>query len=163
MALIGIISDTHGYLGDFVYNYFDDCEEIWHAGDIGSVEVYEKLLSFKPLKAVHGNIDGNILKKELPEINIFEKDGLKVFLKHIVGYPKKYEKDVKEHFALNNYDIVVAGHSHILRIMYDSKYKFLYINPGSAGLYGIHNKITLVKLEIAEKTIKNAYIWEKDK
>ncbi len=163
MPFVGIISDTHGYLGDFVFDYFQECEEIWHAGDIGSVEVYDNLSSYKPTKAVFGNIDGGILTKILPETLTFNYFGLNVFLKHIVGYPKNYNKKLKEHFASNSYQLVIAGHSHILGIMYDYNYNFLYINPGSAGLYGVHQKITLVKLEIESKKIKNAFIWEKEK
>lgn len=163
MALIGILSDTHAYLGDYVFRYFDDCDEIWHAGDIGSTEVYDRLCQFKPLRAVFGNIDGMPLKKMLPETNIFQFSGLNVMIKHIVGYPGKYDKSASEIFAHQSFNIVVAGHSHILRIMYDKKHDFLFINPGAAGQYGLHQKITLVKLEITNGIIKEANIWEKER
>jgi len=99
----------------------------------------------------------------LPEIQTFEYQGLNVFMKHIVGYPKKYEKNLITHFASNSYQLVIAGHSHILQIMYDNKFNFLFVNPGAAGIYGIHQKITLVKLEIEFRQIKNAIIWEKER
>ncbi len=163
MALIGIMSDTHGYLGDYVFRYFDDCDEIWHAGDIGSAEVYDRLIQFKPLRAVFGNIDGMPLKKMLPETNIFQFSGLNIMIKHIVGYPGKYDKSVHSLFTKNSFNIVVAGHSHILRMMFDKSHNFLFINPGAAGLYGLHQKITLVKLEITDGKIKEANIWEKER
>ncbi len=163
MPYIGILSDTHGYLGDFVFSYFADCEEIWHAGDIGSVEVLDKLQQFKPVRAVYGNIDGGLIKRAIPEVQEFEYNGIKVFMKHIVGYPSKYDKTVKDSFSSQKYNLVVAGHSHLLRIMYDKTYQFLYVNPGAAGRYGIHQKITLVKLEIVGGLIKNAFIWEKER
>lgn len=163
MPFVGILSDTHGYLGDYVFQFFQDCEEIWHAGDIGSIEILDKLNSFKPTKAVYGNIDGGILRKTVPEIQSFKFQGLNVFIKHIVGYPNKYDKKVVQHFLSNSYQIVVCGHSHILRVMFDHQYNFLYVNPGAAGLYGIHQKITLVKLEIELQNIKNAFIWEKER
>ncbi|MCX7862075.1 MAG: metallophosphatase family protein [Bacteroidales bacterium] len=163
MALIGILSDTHCYIGDFVFQYFNDCDEIWHAGDIGNIDTYDTLKNFKTLRAVFGNIDGFPLTKILPVTNIFEFSNLKVMIKHIVGYPGKYDKSVKSLLTQQKFDIVIGGHSHILRIMYDKNYHFLYINPGAAGLYGIHHKITLVKLEIINGKIKDAYIWEKPK
>ncbi len=163
MIKIGILSDTHAYLGDYVFNFFDDCSEIWHAGDIGSKEVYEKLLLFKPLRAVWGNIDGNDLRKSIPEVQNFTLQGLNVLLKHIVGRPGKYDKSVLQLFKNVKYNIVVAGHSHILQVMFDKKNEFLFINPGAAGLYGIHQKITLVKLYIYEGNIKDIDIWEKQR
>lgn len=163
MALIGILSDTHAFLGDFVFRYFDNCDEIWHAGDIGSIEVYERLSHFKPLRAVYGNIDGIPLKKILPETNIFQFSGLNIMIKHIVGYPGKYDKSAREIFAKQTFNIVVAGHSHILRIMYDKSHNFLFINPGAAGKYGLHQKITLVKLNITDGKIIEANIWEKER
>lgn len=163
MALIGILSDTHAYLGDYVYRFFDDCDEIWHAGDFGSVEVLNALKEFKPMRAVWGNIDGYPIRKEIPEVQQFKYQGIRVFMKHIVGYPAKYEKSVVPLFQSCQYDLVIAGHSHILRIMPDKKFNFLFINPGASGLYGFHQKITLVKLQIEEGKIKNAYLWEKNK
>jgi hypothetical protein len=163
MPYIGILSDTHAYLGDYVFRFFDDCEEIWHAGDIGSMDVLNKLQNFKPLKAVYGNIDGFDIRKEVPEEQKFCFQELNVFIKHIVGYPKKYQKEAVELFNKNKFHLVIAGHSHILRIMYDKQHNFLFINPGAAGLYGLHQKITLVKLLIEENKIKDATLWEKNK
>lgn len=163
MSIIGIISDTHAYLGDYVYRFFDDCDEIWHAGDLGSLEVLNALKQFKPLRAVWGNIDDTSIRKQIPEIQLFNYQGLNIFMKHIVGYPSKYEKNLITLFKKNKYDLVIAGHSHILRIMPDKKFNFLYINPGAAGLYGIHQKITLVKLLIEPGKIKDVYLWEKNK
>ncbi len=163
MSLVGILSDTHGFLGDYVYRYFENCDEIWHAGDIGNIEVLDKLQQFKPIKAVYGNIDGGVLKRILPESMEFDYQGMKVFLKHIVGYPGKYEKSLIELFSKSAFNLVVAGHSHILRIMYDKKHNFLFVNPGAAGYFGIHHKITLIKLEIIGNKIVSTNIWEKER
>ncbi|MGQ9846401.1 MAG: metallophosphoesterase family protein [Bacteroidales bacterium] len=163
MALIGILSDTHAYLGEYVFSFFDDCDEIWHAGDIGSIEVLTALQNFKPTRAVWGNIDGVIIKKEVSAIELFNYQGINVFMKHIVGYPNKYDKSVISVLQSTPLDLVIAGHSHILRIMHDRKYNFLYINPGAAGIYGFHTKITLVKLQIEDGKVKDAFIWEKNK
>ncbi|HNV96477.1 MAG TPA: metallophosphoesterase family protein [Bacteroidales bacterium] len=163
MALIGILSDTHAYLGDYVYRFFDDCEEIWHAGDVGSLDVLQALQHFKPTRAVWGNIDGSPIRKEIPAVQFIKYQGLRVFMRHIVGYPNKYDKSVVPILQSSPFDLVIAGHSHILRIMHDKKYNFLFINPGAAGMYGFHQKITLVKLQIEEGKIKDAFIWEKNK
>ncbi|GAB4448389.1 MAG: metallophosphoesterase family protein [Bacteroidales bacterium] len=163
MALIGILSDTHAYLGEYVYRFFDDCEEIWHAGDVGSLDVLQALQRFKPTRAVWGNIDGSSIKKEVPAVQFIKYQGLRVFMRHIVGYPNKYDKSVVSILQSSSFDLVIAGHSHILRIMHDKKYNFLFINPGAAGMYGFHQKITLVKLQIEEGKIKDAFIWEKNK
>lgn len=163
MALIGILSDTHAYIGEYIFRFFDDCDEIWHAGDIGSIEVLTALQNFKPTRAVWGNIDGAIIKKEIPAIQHFKYQGINVFMRHIVGYPNKYEKGIIPFLQSTPLDLVIVGHSHILRIMHDKKYNFLYINPGAAGKYGFHTKITLVKLQIEKGKIKDAFIWEKNK
>lgn len=163
MAFVGILSDTHAYLGDYVYRFFDDCEEVWHAGDVGSLEVLTALQNFKPTRAVWGNIDGLPIKKEIPAIQFFKYQGIRVFIRHIVGYPNKYEKSVIPILQSSPFDLVIAGHSHILRIMHDKKFNFLFINPGAAGIYGFHQKITLVKLQIEEGKIKDAFIWEKNR
>ncbi len=163
MPLIGILSDTHTYLGKFVYTFFDDCDEIWHAGDIGSLEILQQLQQFKPVRAVYGNIDGQDIRKEIPEQQIFEYNGLNVYLKHIVGYPSHYTKEAVLVFHKNKFDLVVAGHSHILRIMYDKTHRFLFINPGAAGIFGDHRQITLLKVHIDQNIIKDVDIWSKDK
>lgn len=163
MAYIGILSDTHAYLGDYVFRFFDNCDEIWHAGDIGSLDVLTALQQFKPIRAVWGNIDGSPIKNLIPAVQMFKYQGLRVFMRHIVGYPNKYENSVIPTIQSTPFDLIIAGHSHILRIMHDRKYNFLFINPGAAGIYGSHTKITLVKLEIQEGKIKDAFIWEKNK
>lgn len=163
MALIGILSDTHAYLGEYIFRFFDDCDEIWHAGDIGSLEVLTALQNFKPTRAIWGNIDGTDIKKEIPAIQLFNYQGMNVFMRHIVGYPNKYEKNVFPFLQSTPLDLVIAGHSHILRIMQDKKFNFLYINPGAAGIYGFHTKITMVKLQINEGKIIDTFIWEKSK
>jgi predicted phosphodiesterase len=99
MALIGILSYTHAYLGDYVYRFFDDCEEIWHAGDVGSLDVLQALQHFKPTRAVWGNIDGSPIRKEIPAVQFIKYQGLRVFMRHIVGYPNKYDKSVVPDFT----------------------------------------------------------------
>jgi len=163
MIKIGLLSDTHGYLGDYVYRFFEDCDEVWHAGDIGSIDVLNTLKNFKPFRAVYGNIDGSLIKKEVPAIQQFSIEGMNVFIKHIVGYPNKYDKNIIPILQSSKYNLVIGGHSHILRIMYDKKYNWLFVNPGAAGLYGFHTKITLVKLFIDNAHVKGADIWERNR
>ncbi|MES2734089.1 MAG: metallophosphoesterase family protein [Bacteroidota bacterium] len=146
---IGLISDTHSYLDEKVFSYFDTCDEIWHAGDIGTLELADKLAAFKPLRAVHGNIDDARIQKLYPKDARFSCEGLNVWITHIGGYPPRYNPPVLRELRLNPPDIFVCGHSHILRVMADPKLgKLLYLNPGAAGQHGFHLIKTLLRFEI---------------
>ena len=144
---IGILSDTHGFLPEQVFNFFRECDEVWHAGDIGS-GVLERLKEFKPTVAVYGNMDGWDLRHVIPQTQLFVREGLKILMTHIGGWPGHYEKRLLPLFESEKPDIFVAGHSHILRVMYDKSYNLLHINPGAAGRQGFHQKATLVRLTI---------------
>ena len=147
MKRIGVLSDTHGVLAPQVYSFFRDCDELWHAGDIGP-GVLEQLRAFKPVRAVWGNCDNFALHYELPEVDFFTCDGLRVLMTHIGGYPGHYPFELRRHLELSEPDIFVCGHSHILRVMYDKDYNFLHINPGAAGRQGFHRVGTLVRFTI---------------
>lgn len=155
MTRIGIISDTHSYLGEEIYRYFEECDEIWHAGDIGSMEVADKLAAFKPLKAVHGNIDNHIIRASYPKINSFHCENAHVLIKHIVGYPGRYDTSMKGVIEKYRPTLLVAGHSHILKVMYDPDHEVLFINPGAAGKNGFHKVRTLVRLTVEDSTFKD--------
>jgi putative phosphoesterase len=153
---IGLISDTHGYLDKKVFSYFEQCDEIWHAGDIGTLEVAEQLAQFKPLKAVWGNIDGKEIRNCYPEHQHFSCGGLKVWMTHIGGKPPRYSKGIRPLLLEYQPHIFVCGHSHILRVMTDEKLnRLLYLNPGAAGVQGFHKIRTLLRFDIAEGKISN--------
>lgn len=149
MTRIGLISDTHGYLDERVYEHFKQCDELWHAGDIGTTEVTDALKAFKPLRAVFGNIDGKELRAEFPLDNIFELEGMKVYITHIGGYPGRYNVHAREMIEQHRPGLFVCGHSHILKVMRDKKYgNMLCMNPGAAGHHGFHPIRTLLRFGI---------------
>ncbi len=155
MKTIGLLSDTHGTLHPRVFHHFHDCDEIWHAGDIGSEEVLDQLQKFKPLRAVYGNIDENAVRKRITENLIFIIEGLKVFITHIGGYPGRYDKKAFSILLKEKPGLFICGHSHILKVQYDRKYHWLCMNPGAAGNHGWHKIITLLKFQIIQGEVKN--------
>ncbi len=159
MKHIGIISDTHGYLHPAVIDYFKDCDEIWHAGDFGE-GVAEQLSKFKPLTGVYGNIDGPSIQKVFPEQQIFYCEKVKVMMRHIGGYPPRYNAATKKELLIHKPQLFITGHSHILKIMYDQQIHCLHINPGAAGRQGWHKVKTLVTIDIDGKEIKNCKVIE---
>lgn len=149
MKQIGILSDTHSCWDDRYSTHFADCDEIWHAGDIGDIELLQRLRGIGPLvRAVSGNIDGQAVRRECPELLDFETDGLKVIMTHIGGYPGRYAPGMARLLAERRPTIMVAGHSHILRVVNDPKLNVLHINPGAAGHHGWQKVRTLVKLTL---------------
>ncbi len=153
---IGLLSDTHGYLDDKVFLHFQDCDEVWHAGDWGGVEVANRLAAFKPLRGVYGNIDGRDIRDLYPKDLIFELEGFKIYMTHIGGYPSKYSLAAKEVIEKEMPNMFICGHSHILKVVSDKKYNaMLTINPGAAGRHGFQLVRTLIKFEIADKKIFN--------
>lgn len=153
MKKIGLISDTHSYLDDAVFKYFDDRDEIWHAGDFGTIELADKLAAFKPLKGVYGNIDGKDIREVYPEHLRFKCEDVDVWMTHIGGYPGRYSSNVKPEIYTKPPDLFIAGHSHILKVIYDKKIECLHINPGAAGKQGWHKKRTLIRFCISENKI----------
>lgn len=152
MKKIGLISDTHGYLDDAVFKHFDECDEIWHAGDFGP-DVAERLAAFKPLKGVYGNIDGKEIRAEYPEHLRFNCEQVDVWMTHIGGYPGKYAPNIKREIYTKPPMLFITGHSHILKVMFDPKINCLHINPGAAGNSGWHKVKTLIRFCISEEKI----------
>jgi putative phosphoesterase len=152
---IAIISDTHGQLQEDVIQNIKACDEIWHAGDLGTIEIYDQLAEIKPIKAVYGNIDGHQIRQVAPLHQRFEAEGFDVWMTHIGGYPGRYDKMVREEIRQNPPDIFITGHSHILKVMPDDKLNLLHINPGATGHNGFHKFRTMVILELENKEIKD--------
>jgi uncharacterized protein len=158
---IGLISDTHSYLDPKVFEYFKDCDEIWHAGDIGTQQIITDLQAFKPLKAVFGNIDDKEIQHQLPEDLWFDCGGLTVWMTHIGGAPPNYNPRVKKVLKEKKPDIFVCGHSHILRVKKDpAQGNMLYVNPGAAGNHGFHQMKTLLRFEIVARELKRMEVIE---
>jgi len=160
MMRIGLISDTHGYLDPKVEKYFKECDEIWHLGDVGNINVIKQLTKIKPVRGVYGNIDGQDIRKIFPKELKFTCEEVKVWLVHIGGYPNRYSKDVKKRIEFNAPDLFISGHSHILKVIYDKKLSLLHINPGAAGKSGFHKVKTLVRFTIDKKEIKDLEVIE---
>lgn len=160
MKQIGILSDTHGYWDDRYAKYFSDCDEIWHAGDIGDYSIIERLQEICPARAVSGNVDHGEVKRRCPELIEFEIEGVKVLLTHIGGYPKKWSPGMKKILKKDGIRLMVDGHSHILRVIYDRELGLLHVNPGAAGQQGWHKKRTLVRLVIDGEDMRDCEIIE---
>ena len=160
MKRIGLISDTHNYLDEAVFKHFDQCDEIWHAGDFGAVMIADALRKFKPLRGVYGNIDGKDIRSEFPEVLSFTCEEVKILMIHIGGYPGKYSPLAKAEIVSHHPKIFISGHSHILKIMYDKKFQCLHMNPGAAGKQGWHKVRTLIRFDIDGIDIKNCEVIE---
>ncbi|MEI6748820.1 MAG: metallophosphoesterase family protein [Bacteroidales bacterium] len=160
MPLIGLLSDTHGSMHTSIPGFFSECDEIWHAGDIGNLATAEALQKLKPLRAVHGNIDGQELRLLYPAQLRFTIDGVSVFMIHIGGYPGRYEKQVREILALERPRLFISGHSHILKVINDERFGLLHINPGAAGNSGMHQVITAMRFKIDQGKISDLDILE---
>jgi len=160
MTRIGLISDTHSYLDDAVFKHFENCDEIWHAGDFGIIELADKLAAFKPLKGVYGNIDGKDVRLVYPENLRFNCEGVDVWMTHIGGYPGKYSPAVKKEIYLNPPKLFISGHSHILKVMPDKTIGCLHLNPGAAGQQGWHKVRTLMRFSIDGDKIQNLEVIE---
>jgi putative phosphoesterase len=160
MVKIGLLSDTHGYLDPRLLEYFRDCDEIWHAGDIGDIKVSEELSKFKPFRAVWGNIDGPDIRRIYPENLRFKSEGMEVWIKHIGGYPGKYDRSVKNDIIASPPKLFISGHSHILKVMFDKKLDLLHINPGAAGKAGLHSMRTAVRFTIDNMKVKDPEVIE---
>ncbi|GAA4310866.1 metallophosphoesterase family protein [Mucilaginibacter gynuensis] len=160
MTSIGLLSDTHSYLDDAVFKHFENCDEIWHAGDFGNIEVVDKLAAFKPFKGVYGNIDGKDVRQVCPEHLRFKCEDIDVWMTHIGGYPDKYNPAIRNEIYTNPPQLFICGHSHILKVIYDKKINCLHINPGAAGKHGWQKVRTLVRFNIDADKIKDLQIIE---
>mgnify|MGYP001205693914 FL=1 len=160
MKNISLLSDTHSILDERFIPHLKNSDEIWHAGDIGSLDVYDKLTKLSDVKAVYGNIDDHKIRIGLKSELFFKCEGVNIYMTHIGGYPGKYSKGIKEKIEKTNPNIFICGHSHILKIMNDKKNKLLFLNPGAAGNHGVHKVKTIIKFDIDDKEIRNLKIIE---
>lgn len=160
MFKVGLLSDTHGYWDDKYAMYFKDCDEIWHAGDIGSDLLAARLAQLKPLRAVYGNIDGQTLRLQYPKIAHFAVEEVKVMMTHIGGYPGRYNPEIRPELYARRPNLFITGHSHILKVGFDRHLNCLHINPGAAGKSGFHQVRTLVRFAIDGKEIKELEVIE---
>ena len=162
MTRIGLISDTHGYLDDAVFKHFEACNEIWHAGDFGNIEIANDLAAKSGLtvRGVYGNIDGYDVRSVYPEKLIWNCEDVTVFMIHIGGYPGRYAPGIKQELIDAKAKLFICGHSHILKVMYDDKIGCLHMNPGAAGNQGWHKVKTIIRFAIDGANIKDCEVIE---
>lgn len=158
-----LLSDTHSHWDDRFSKYAEGCDEIWHVGDIGSLEIADRLQALAPLRAVYGNIDGTEIRQRFPEVLRFRCEEVEVLMKHIGGYPGKYDRSIRSTFTAHPPQLFISGHSHILKVMMDHNLHCLHINPGAAGLYGQQTVRTLVRFTIEGSQIKDLEVIELSK
>jgi putative phosphoesterase len=157
---IGLISDTHGWIHPRLFDHFSECDEIWHAGDIGNIETADTLALFKPFRAVYGNIDDALVRRVYNEHLLFNADEVRVWITHIGGSPGHYDQRVKPGIYESSPDLFICGHSHIAKVMYDKKAGFLYVNPGAAGYNGFHRYMTAIRFQIDGRDIHDMELIE---
>ncbi|MDR3273578.1 MAG: metallophosphatase family protein [Flavobacteriaceae bacterium] len=161
MKKILLLSDTHSYINDRILEYASQADEVWHAGDIGDVKVSEALKAVAPVfRAVYGNIDGTEIRKEFPLNLRFMCENVDVWITHIGGYPNKYAPAVRGEILRNPPQLFISGHSHILKVMNDKKLHLLHMNPGAAGIYGLHKVRTMLRFQIDGEKIENLEVIE---
>jgi len=160
MKKIGLISDSHGYMDEKVVQHLADVDEIWHAGDIGDTSILALLPQGKKLRAVYGNIDGQDVRAQHPEEEIFELEGVKVYMIHIGGKPPRYAKGIKKRIDEIKPKLFICGHSHICKVEFDKNTQCLYMNPGAIGVQGFHQMRTMLKFDLAVGEIKNLRVVE---
>lgn len=161
MKLIGILSDTHSCWDDRYAKHFSDCDEIWHAGDVGDISIIDRLKCVcDTVRAVAGNIDSGEVRRKCPEVDEFVVEGIRVWMTHIGGYPGKYSPGVKKLLREKGIQLMICGHSHILKVMPDVEIGLLHVNPGAAGYHGWQKVRTLVKLSLDGGSIKGLDVIE---
>jgi len=160
MVRIGLISDTHGYLDPKIWKYLEEVDEIWHAGDVGDVSLIDDLKLFKPLRGVYGNIDATDVRMEFPEFNRFMIEDVEILMTHIAGKPGNYSKPLFAELQKKSPKLLVCGHSHILLVKMDPRYKMLWMNPGACGNKGFHQVKTLLRFSITGDKIHDLEVVE---
>jgi putative phosphoesterase len=158
-----LLSDTHSHIDDFILKYVKEADEVWHAGDIGNIEVADQLAALKPLRAVWGNIDTHDARMQFPENQKFTCEGMHIWITHIGGYPGRYNQRIRAEIYSNPPDVFICGHSHILKVINDKKINCLHLNPGAAGIHGFHQKRTMLRFEINDGKMSNLEVIEKDR
>ena len=160
MTRIGLISDTHSDLDETVFEHFKYCDEVWHGGDFGELNLVKRLKERKNLRGVYGNIDGQDIRSEFPEQLVFMCEEVKVMMRHIGGYPPRYNPETKKEILLHQPQLFISGHSHILKVLYDDKLQCLHMNPGAAGKHGWHKTRTIIRFVIDGKNMSNCEVIE---
>ena len=160
MTKILLLSDTHGHMDETILKYAAQADEVWHAGDIGSLGVTDTLKTLKPVRGVHGNIDDHVIQMEFPENNRFICEDVDVWITHIGGYPNRYDVRVREEIRSNPPKLFICGHSHILKVMYDKKLGLLHMTPGACGKHGFHQIRTMLRFVIHEDKITDLEVIE---
>lgn len=158
MKRIALLSDTHSYLDPRFLKYFEFCDEIWHAGDIGNLEITDELEKLAPVRAVYGNIDNHIVRSQFKRDERFVLEGVEVWITHIGGYPGRYDKKVRDEIYVRPPKLFICGHSHILKVQPDPKLGLLHMNPGAAGAHGFHKNQTALRFELKDARIENLEI-----
>jgi putative phosphoesterase len=160
MKRIGLLSDTHGYLDEAILRHFANCDELWHAGDIGDEAIIDSLNAFKPTRLVYGNIDNQQIRLRTDESIRFKCEGVDVWMTHIGGRPGNYANPIRSELKANSPELFICGHSHICLIQFDNKHNMLYMNPGAAGRHGFHHIRTLIRFEIDSTKIQGVEVIE---
>ncbi|MFN8321615.1 MAG: metallophosphoesterase family protein [Chitinophagales bacterium] len=161
MLRIGLLSDTHGFLDKKIFEVFSEVDEIWHAGDLGSIALCDELKGFKPFYAVYGNIDDRNIRMDYPMNLVMHREGFKILMTHIGGYPGNYEPKARRKIEEENPDIFICGHSHILKVIRDEKYRNMVVmNPGAAGAQGFHKIKTALRFTLHKQKIENLEVVE---
>ena len=160
MTKILLLSDTHGHLDETILKYAKEADEIWHAGDLGTIEVADELAALKTFRAVYGNIDDHIIRKDYPLDQKFNCEEVTVWMTHIGGYPNRYSPRVRSQINQNPPKLFISGHSHILKVMWDKKLNLLHMNPGACGKKGFHQMRTMLRFQIDRKEIKALEVIE---
>jgi putative phosphoesterase len=163
MKKILLLSDTHSYIDNQILKFVKQADEVWHAGDIGTIEVMDTIQKITPVRAVFGNIDDNLIRSEFPLDQKFTVENVNVWITHIGGYPNRYDTRIKEEIAKNPPKLFISGHSHILKVMFDKKLNLLHMNPGAAGKHGFHQVRTMLRFEVNDDKISNLEIIELEK
>lgn len=160
MKRIGLLSDTHAWLDEKIFDHFEDCDEIWHAGDFGSTEILEKLSNYKNFKGVWGNIDDREVRSNCEEFLLYEQENIRFLMIHIAGPVGKYNLKTQKLIKQNSPQVLICGHSHITKVVPDKKHGLIYINPGAAGNQGFHKIKTCMKMDIKNGSIENLKVIE---
>lgn len=160
MRRIALLSDTHSYIDENILKYISEVDEVWHAGDIGDISVTDRISELKPLKAVFGNIDNNVIRQEFDEALIFECENVKVCMIHIGGRPGKYNSKSLQLIRNNRPKLFICGHSHILTVKNDPTHSLLFMNPGAAGKHGFHPVRTMLRFSITNDRIHDLEVIE---
>jgi len=163
MKKILLLSDTHSFIDDQILKFVKQADEVWHAGDIGSISVIDTIKKLKPVRAVFGNIDDHLVRSEFPLDQQFTIEKVSVWMTHIGGYPNRYDLRIRDEIKKNRTTLFISGHSHILKVMFDKKLSLLHMNPGAAGKHGFHKVRTMLRFEINKDKISNLEVIELEK